>query len=275
MKFLFLFTSMYLCAALTIINFPPTSPWLSICPIFIYALAFFKILISLAIHYSSEVSYVHFHVPLNMTKLSKNEYKPKFQIDDIFFLLLYITLSENGVSLIVFVNQVTLDNICLSMIILCKHILKSLPLLVSLFLTNIFYSSLLFLVNLHHLPFELTATWLTILLLLSGDIHPNPGPMSNDDFSTGFLSFCNWNLNSLATNDFNRITLLNAENVIRKYDIISLCETSLNSDTVVPTNAISGYTFLPLNHPSGERHGGVSIFHKEFLPHPRTERFIF
>ena len=257
---------MCLCAALTIIIFPPTSPWLSICPTFIYALAFFKILISLAIHYSTEVSYVPFHVPLNMTKLSKNEYKPQFQIDDIFFLLLYITLAENGVSLIVFVNQVTLDNICFLMIILCKHILKSLPLLVSLFLTNIFYSSLLFLVNLHHLPFELTATWLTILLLLSGDVHPNPGPVSNDEFSTGFLSFCNWNLNSLATNDFNRITLLNAENAIRKYDIISLCETSLNSDTVVPTNAIPGYTFLPLNHPSDERHGGVGIFYKESLP---------
>ena len=104
------------------------------------------------------------------------------------------------------------------------------------------------------------------LLLLCGDVHPNPGPLLEDDFFSGFLSFCNWNLNSLATDNFKRITLLTAENTLHKYDIISLCETSLNTETVVPENAIAGYAFHPLNHPSGGRHGGVGIFYKETLP---------
>ena len=121
--------------------------------------------------------------------------------------------------------------------------------------------------HLYLLPSELSALWwFTLSLVLSGDVHPNPGPMVTDEFSSGFLSFCNWNLNSLATNDFARITLLDAENTIHKYDIISLCETSLNEETTVSPNAIPGYYFHPLNHPSGERHGGVGIFYKESLP---------
>ena len=66
-----------------------------------------------------------------------------------------------------------------------------------------------------------------LVLILSNDIHLNPGPPQTD-FSGGFLSFCNWNLNTLSKNDFYRITLLEAHNTEYNYDIISLCETSLN-----------------------------------------------
>jgi len=111
------------------------------------------------------------------------------------------------------------------------------------------------------LPNELTAFWLfNLLLLLSSDIHPNPGPLNGNDFSSGFLSFCNWNLNSLAKDNFYRTTLLNAHNAVHKYDIISLCETSLNDETPIPENAIPGYIYHPWNHPSGARHGGVGPF---------------
>ncbi len=34
----------------------------------------------------------------------------------------------------------------------------------------------------------------------------------------------------------------------------------------MPGDAIPGYIFHPLNHPSGERRGGVGIFYKESLP---------
>ena len=50
------------------------------------------------------------------------------------------------------------------------------------------------------------------------------------------------------------------------YDIISLCESSLNDDTPVPDNALPGYKYHPLNHPSGQRNGGVGIFFKDTLP---------
>ena len=64
--------------------------------------------------------------------------------------------------------------------------------------------------------FELSAFWIfSLVLILSSDVHPNPGPSSNDrNFSSGFLSFCNWNLNTLSKENFYRISLLEAHNTI-------------------------------------------------------------
>ena len=114
---------------------------------------------------------------------------------------------------------------------------------------------------------EATALWLfSLLLLLSSDVHPNPGPQVNSDFSNGFLSFCNWNLNTLSKDHFSRVSLLEAHNTIHNYDIISLCETSLNDETPVPENILPGYLYHPLNHPGGKKNGGVGIFYKDSLP---------
>ena len=118
-------------------------------------------------------------------------------------------------------------------------------------------------------PFECSALWIfNLLLLLSTDIHPNPGPppITNQAFSNGFFSFCNWNLNTLSKDNFNRISLLEAHNTLFNYDIISLCETSLNDEMQVPEKAIPGYKYQPLNHPSGNKKGGVGIFYKDTLP---------
>ena len=108
-------------------------------------------------------------------------------------------------------------------------------------------------------PFECSAFWIfNLLLLLSYDIHPNPGPIYNDqDFHEGFFSFCNWNLNTLSKDNFNRIAILEAHNSIFKYDIISLCETSLNDDSPVPENALPGYKYHSHNHPSGKKKGSA------------------
>ena len=110
--------------------------------------------------------------------------------------------------------------------------------------------------------------WLpSLLLILSNDIEFNPGPENlANSFSTGFLTFCNWNINTLSKDDFYRITLLEAHNTEFNYDIISLCETSLNDTLQVPKNALPGYRYHPCNHPNGERNGGVGIFYKETLP---------
>ena len=117
-------------------------------------------------------------------------------------------------------------------------------------------------------PHEVFALWYILLrLTLSLDIHPNPGPgQSNNNFSRGFLSFCNWNLNTLSKDDFYRISLLEAHNTIYNYDIISLCETSLNDSVQVAENVLPGYKFHACNHPDGDRSGGVGIFYKETLP---------
>ena len=67
--------------------------------------------------------------------------------------------------------------------------------------------------------------WLpTILILLSNDIHLNPGP----HFQNSFFNFMLWNLNSLAKDNFQRIRLIETHNSLFNYDLISICETSLN-----------------------------------------------
>ena len=65
-------------------------------------------------------------------------------------------------------------------------------------------------------------SWLpTFLVILSNDIHVNPGP----HFHNRFFNFMNWNLNSLAKENFQRIQPIEAYNSIFNYDFISICET--------------------------------------------------
>ena len=61
-----------------------------------------------------------------------------------------------------------------------------------------------------------------ILILLANDIEMNPGPQ----FQKNFFNFMNWNVNSLAKGNFERIPLIEAHNTIFDYDLISICETS-------------------------------------------------
>ena len=67
--------------------------------------------------------------------------------------------------------------------------------------------------------------WLLILLIiLSNDIHPNPGP----PFHNSFFNFMSWNVNSIPKDNFERARLIEAHNSIYNYDLISIWETSLN-----------------------------------------------
>ena len=53
--------------------------------------------------------------------------------------------------------------------------------------------------------------WLPILLILiSNDIHLNPGPPSH--LQNNFFNFMNWNLNSLTKDNFHRVHLIEAHN---------------------------------------------------------------
>ena len=66
-----------------------------------------------------------------------------------------------------------------------------------------------------------------ILIQLSNDVQLNPGP----HFQNNFFNFMSWNVNSLAKDNFQRVNLIEAHNSLFKYDLISICETSL-SDSV-------------------------------------------
>ena len=75
-----------------------------------------------------------------------------------------------------------------------------------------------------------------------------------------------WNLNSLAKDNFERIRLIEAHNALFKYDLISICETSLNDSVELPETLINDYTFVSANNPANVRHGGVGLFFKNSLP---------
>ena len=112
-----------------------------------------------------------------------------------------------------------------------------------------------------------TLWYFHLIISLSNDISENPGPTNGvHDSYLKYFSFCNWNLNTLSKDDFSRAQLLNANNAIHDYDLISLCETSLGPNDSVPVNLIPGYQYYGCNHPSGDKKGGVGVFYKESLP---------
>ena len=107
-----------------------------------------------------------------------------------------------------------------------------------------------------------TLWYLMLILTLSHDIETHPGPYAHNNY----LTFMNWNLNSLAKDNFSRTQMIEAHNSLYNYDIISLCETSLNDDSTAQVPTIEGYTYEPGNHPNNVSHGGVGIYYKDSLP---------
>ena len=75
-----------------------------------------------------------------------------------------------------------------------------------------------------------------------------------------------WNVNSLAKEEFQRVRLIEAHNSIFNYDMISICERSLNGSVVLPGSLLNLFTFVPANNPANTRHGGVGLFYKNSLP---------
>ena len=109
--------------------------------------------------------------------------------------------------------------------------------------------------------------YFSLLSTLSLDIHSNPGQELSHKrhYKEIFLSFCNLNLDTSSKNDFYRIALHEAHNLIFDYDIISLCETSLNDSFGSNDIKLPGYKFFQWNNPNDSLTGGVNIFYKKLL----------
>ena len=217
---------------------------------------------------TSNIRFIPLNIRLNtLVKSHKVPFSQKNLIIKFFNkIFVMFLLYEDHASMMIFLEHTLLDMLCYDMIICFLRLsafalrfgVRSLSYVV---LTQIKIFSPCFGNN------DLTALWIfSLLLMLSSDVHPNPGPQLDQKFSSGFLSFCNWNLNTLSKDDFYRISLLEAHNTIFNYDIISLCETSLSDEIKVPENAIPGYIYHPLNNPDGSKNGGVGIFYKDSLP---------
>ena len=87
--------------------------------------------------------------------------------------------------------------------------------------------------------------WLPIILIvISNDIHLNPGP----HYQSNFFNVMSWNLNSLAKDNIHRFRLIEAHNSIFNYDMISFCETSLNDSVELPETLFNDYIFVSANN---------------------------
>ena len=99
---------------------------------------------------------------------------------------------------------------------------------------------------------------------MSGDIETNPGPVSTNLQS---LSICHWNLNSITTENFIKIPILQAYLTTHKFDIVCLSETYLDSTFSNDDSRLNlnGYTLLRDDHPLDVKRGGVCVYYKNHL----------
>ena len=59
---------------------------------------------------------------------------------------------------------------------------------------------------------------------------------------------------------------IEAHNSLFNYDLISICETSLNDSVEFPEMLPEEYTFVRANNPANTRRGGLGIFYKNTHP---------
>ena len=127
--------------------------------------------------------------------------------------------------------------------------------------------------------------WLAVLLLLSGNVHPNPGPLSlssvgstSSSSSSSFadavfdplnldyhLSFVQYNVQSIAP----KLDILHAE--LHAFDILAFTETWLSASTL--TNDLLFQSYHPPERKDRveDRHGGVMLYVKEGLHYRRRQ----
>ena len=211
----------------------------SILPITILCVCLFVHLLS---HIDLNCRFISFNTQLNTLTVSTKKWKPN-NVNFYLLLLSYVLIFESY-----FVIFLSFDFFKVDLDI--QRVTKKLVILAKLFHGQIVRPTLCGCVRLgyitilciYHFLFETLEIWIFAMRLsLCPDIHPNPGPARSNNFAGGFLSFCKWNLNTLSKDDFIRITLLEAHNTEHNYDIISLCETSLDDNVQVPE--LPGYNF--------------------------------
>ena len=124
----------------------------------------------------------------------------------------------------------------------------------------------------------ITPTWIFAILLLSGDIHPNPGPLSStsssDSLSTqpsafnfsnlcNHLSFVHYNVQSLVPT----FDILGAE--LLEFDVLAFTETWLNSSYTSDDIRLESFREPERKDRMGDSHGGVIIYVKDSIHYRR------
>ena len=224
------------------------------CECLFFLLIIILLVINTAIRLINSTRFITFSTCLDYLPQSSKNSKVCYPSSNfIFFILFLITIFGN---MLILICELTVVIVILTFKIYTKSLLNFLC------MYSVFFQKL-------NPTVQIISLWFFNLILLSMDIQTNPGPVPCppvSSFSNSFFSFCNWNLNTLSKDNFYRISLIEAHNSIFNYDIISLCETSLNEETKIPENSFKNYQFKSANHSSGEKKGGVGIFYKNDLP---------
>ena len=114
------------------------------------------------------------------------------------------------------------------------------------------------------------ATWLAVLLLCSGDVHPNPGPLSTSSASSisssssslsntlldalklnHHLSFVHYNVQSIAS----KLDILQTE--LFDFDVLAFTETWLHPGITTDDLLIESFNNPKRKDRVDDRHGGV------------------
>ena len=105
----------------------------------------------------------------------------------------------------------------------------------------------------------------SLLLMLSGDVEINTGPLSN---CKEYFSICHWDLNSISAHDYSKVFLLKRHIMLHIFDIICLSQTYLDSTTpnVGGKLQIPGYILIRPDHPSNTKRGKGYVYYKSSLP---------
>ena len=107
--------------------------------------------------------------------------------------------------------------------------------------------------------------WLCLTIIrLSGDIEQSPGPKRKSNVS---FSVRHWNLNSITSHNYLKISLLRAYISLHNFDAVCISKKYLDSTTALDDNnlEINGYNLFKVDHASNSERGGLSVYYKSLL----------
>ena len=132
---------------------------------------------------------------------------------------------------------------------------------IRLFLKKVFKAGLA--VLLKYIYLALPFMWNYVILMLCNDIQKNPGPCGGNP-----LKILHWNLNSIKTDNYSRVSLIESFNSNLNYDIIGISETALHQSDTDDRLNIEGY-YAPIRRDiilPDEKYGGVLFYVRDSLP---------
>lgn len=131
----------------------------------------------------------------------------------------------------------------------------------------------------------LLVVWLSaLLLILSGNVHPNPGPLSETSSGSSSVASSNLStsiLNSLTVNHHLSFVHYNVQSILAKldilhaelleFDILAFSETWLSSTTATDDLLLQSFNTPERRDRAGDRYGGLILYVKEGIHYRRRK----